>query len=183
MKVTETYLKGCFVIEPKFIKDNRGSFLLNFNKKEFNEKTGLNIEFVLENESVSQYGVIRGFHLQKGEYRQAKLVRVTRGKILDIVVDVRPNSNTFAKSFSIELSESVNKQLFVPRGFLHGFAVLEDNTTVNYKCDNYYNFESESGVMFNDSELNVDWKIKEEDIILSEKDKKLKTFSEFKRSI
>lgn len=183
MKVTETYLKGCFIIEPQLIKDNRGSFLLNFNKNEFNKKTGLNIEFVLENESVSQYGVVRGLHLQKGEYGQAKLVRVTKGKIIDIVVDVRPNSNTFAKSFSIELSESVNKQLFVPRGFLHGFAVLEDNTTVNYKCDNYYNFESESGVKFNDSELNVDWKIKEEDIILSEKDKELKTFLEFKRSI
>lgn len=182
MKVTETYLKGCFVIEPKLIKDNRGSFLLNYNKEEFNNKIGFDVDFVLENESVSEYGVVRGLHLQRGEYAQAKLVRVTRGKILDVVVDVRLNSNTFAKSFSIELSEYENRQLFIPRGFLHGFSVLEDNTIVNYKCDNYYNPKYEDGVIYNDLELNIDWNIKGTDVILSQKDKKLESFCEFKKN-
>ncbi|AOW17496.1 dTDP-4-dehydrorhamnose 3,5-epimerase [Polaribacter vadi] len=180
MKVTETFLKGCFVIEPTIYKDERGSFLLNYNKEEFIKNTGLNIDFVLENESVSQYGVIRGLHLQRGEFSQAKLVRVTKGKILDVIVDVRPNSETFKQSFSIELSEFENKQLFVPRGFLHGFAALEDNTTVNYKCDNYYNPDAEDGVIYNDTELNIDWKLNEDDIILSEKDHNLKVFTVFK---
>lgn len=180
MKVSETKLKGCFIIEPKLIKDNRGSFLLNYNFKEFNEKIGFDVNFVLENESVSEYGVIRGLHLQRGKYAQAKLVRVTRGKILDVVVDVRPGSDTFAKSFSIELSEYENKQLFIPRGFLHGFSVLENNTTVSYKCDNFYEPNSEEGVIYNDPELNIDWRLEEEAIILSEKDTKLKMFKNFK---
>ena len=179
MIVKETNLKGCFVVESTFFKDDRGCFLLEFNKKEFQEKTRCTIDFVLGNQSTSQYGVIRGLHLQKGEFVQAKLIRVVQGKILDVVVDVRKNSSTFGKHFSVELSGENNKQLFVPRGFLHGFSVLEDNTIVSYKCDNYYYVEAEDGVIYNDKDLNIDWKLEKEEIILSEKDTKLKTFKEF----
>jgi dTDP-4-dehydrorhamnose 3,5-epimerase len=179
MIIKETILKDCFVIEPTFFKDNRGCFLLEYNKKEFQEKTGLDVDFVLGNQSTSQYGVVRGLHLQRGEYSQAKLVRVVKGKILDVVVDVRKDSKTFGKVFSIELSEDNNFQLFVPRSFLHGFSVLEDDTIVSYKCDNYYCPEAEDGVVYNDTSLRIDWEIPSEKIILSEKDEKLKIFKEF----
>jgi dTDP-4-dehydrorhamnose 3,5-epimerase len=181
MKVTETSLKGCYVIEPLFFKDNRGCFLLEYNKKEFEEKTGFKGDFVLGNQSTSQYGVVRGLHLQRGEFAQAKLVRVVKGRILDVAVDARKDSETFGKVFSIELSEENNKQLFVPRGFLHGFSVLEDNTIVSYKCDNYYEPESEDGVLFDDKDLNIDWKIPSDKITLSEKDTVLKTFAIFNK--
>jgi dTDP-4-dehydrorhamnose 3,5-epimerase len=173
MIVKETGLKGCFVIEPLFFKDNRGCFLLEYNKKEFQEKTGFDGDFVLGNQSTSQYGVVRGLHLQRGEFAQAKLVRVVKGKILDVAVDFREDSPTFGKHFSIELSEENNKQLFVPRGFLHGFSVLENDTIVSYKCDNYYNSESEFGVVYNDENLNIDWKLNPDEIILSDKDREL----------
>ncbi|MGB0880363.1 MAG: dTDP-4-dehydrorhamnose 3,5-epimerase [Polaribacter sp.] len=179
MKVIKTDLDDCFIIEPTFFKDKRGCFLLEFNKKEFQEKTRCTIDFVLGNQSTSEYGVIRGLHLQKGEFVQAKLVRAIQGKILDVVVDVRKNSPTFGKHFSVELSGENNKQLFVPRGFLHGFSVLENNTIVSYKCDNYYHVEAEDGVIYNDVDLKIDWKLEQKEIILSEKDKNLKTFKEF----
>ncbi|WP_375240182.1 dTDP-4-dehydrorhamnose 3,5-epimerase [Polaribacter sp.] len=179
MKVTETYLKDCFVIEPQVFGDERGSFLLEFNKKEFAEKTGFKGDFVLGNQSTSQYGVIRGLHLQKGEFAQTKLVRVVKGKILDVAVDARKNSETYGKVFSVELSGENNKQLLVPRGFLHGFSVLEDDTIVSYKCDNYYEPDAEDGVLYNDKDLNIDWKIPFNKIILSEKDLKLKFFYDF----
>jgi dTDP-4-dehydrorhamnose 3,5-epimerase len=179
MKVTETYLKDCYVIEPQVFGDERGSFLLEYNKKEFEEKTGFTGDFVLGNQSTSQYGVVRGLHLQRGECSQAKLVRVIKGKILDVVVDARKGSETFGKFFSIELSAKNNKQLFVPRGFLHGFSVLENDTIVSYKCDNYYQPDAEDGVLYNDKDLNIDWKIPSKDVILSEKDIELKTFKEF----
>ncbi|MEO9571756.1 MAG: dTDP-4-dehydrorhamnose 3,5-epimerase [Polaribacter sp.] len=176
MIVKETGLKDCFVIEPTFFKDNRGCFLLEYNKKEFQEKTGFTGDFVLGNQSTSQYGVVRGLHLQKGEFAQAKLVRVVKGKILDVAVDARKESETFGKVFSIELSGDNNKQLFVPRGFLHGFSVLEDGTIVSYKCDNYYYPESEDGVIYNDENLNIDWGLEKKEIILSDKDMKLQMF-------
>ena len=179
MKVTETKLKGCFIIEPLFFKDKRGCFLLEFNKKEFIKKTGFTGDFVLGNQSTSEYGVVRGLHLQKGEHSQAKLIRVVKGKILDVAVDVRKDSPTFGKYISTELSEDNNRQLLVPRGFLHGFSVLENETIVSYKCDNYYEPNSEEGVVYNDPELDIDWKLKEEVIILSEKDKKLISFENF----
>ena len=179
MKVIETGLKDCYVIEPQFFKDNRGCFLLEYNKKEFQEKTGFTGNFVLGNQSISEYGVVRGLHLQRGEFSQAKLIRVVKGKILDVAVDARKNSNTYGKVFTVELSAENNKQLFVPKGFLHGFSVLENDTIVSYKCDNYYNFESEDGVIYNDKDLNIDWKIPFEDIVLSEKDLKLKNFINF----
>ena len=179
MKVTKTFLKDCFIIEPKVFGDKRGSFFEVFNQNVFEEKTGLEINFVQDNQSISQRGVLRGLHMQKGSFAQAKLVRVIKGKVLDVAVDVRKDSPTYGKHFSIELSEENNKQLFVPRGFLHGFVTLEDDTIFSYKCDNYYNVASEAGVIFNDEELNIDWGINEKDIIVSEKDYKLKYFKEF----
>jgi len=180
MIVKETILKGCFVIEPKVFGDNRGSFFEVFNQKIFTEETGLKIDFVQDNQSISQRGVLRGLHLQTGEFAQAKLVRVIKGKVLDVAVDVRKGSPTFGKHFSIELTGENNKQLFVPRGFLHGFATLEDNTIFSYKCDNYYNPNAEAGVIFNDKELGIDWKLRGEEVILSGKDEKLMKFEDFK---
>ena len=179
MKVTETFLQGCFVIEPKIFGDTRGCFFEAFNQKLFKEKTGLDIDFVQDNQSVSQKGVLRGLHMQKGVFSQAKLVRVIKGKVLDVTVDVRKDSHTYGKYFSIELSEENNKQLFVPRGFLHGFITLENNTIFSYKCDNYYNKESEDGIMYSDKDLNIDWKLEDREIILSDKDKELLTFKDF----
>jgi dTDP-4-dehydrorhamnose 3,5-epimerase len=183
MKVIETSLKGCFILEPPFFKDNRGSFLICFNQAEFDKQIGIKTTFVLDNQSISQYGVLRGLHMQKGEFSQAKLVRVTQGKVLDVVVDVRKNSATFGNSFSIILSAENNQQLFIPRGFLHGFAVLENNTIFSYKCDNYYHKEAETGVIYNDPNLNIDWILQDEEIILSEKDKTLVSFDEFSKAI
>ena len=179
MIIEETNLKGCYILKPKIFVDNRGSFFESFNKKEFESKTGLEINFVQHNQSISKKGALRGLHIQKGEHSQAKLVRVIKGKVLDIAVDVRNGSSTFGKHFSIELSAENNKQLFVPRGFLHGFSVLEDDTILEYKCDNFYNKASEDGVLYNDDTLNIDWKLNEREILLSEKDKELKTFKEF----
>lgn len=181
MKIFQTGLKDCFVLEPSFFRDERGCFLLEYSKKEFQKHTGLEIDFVLGNQSVSQYGVVRGLHLQTGKHAQAKLVRVVKGKILDVAVDIRKESPTFGKHISVELSEENNKQIFVPKGFLHGFAVLENDTIVSYKCDNYYCPMAEDGVVYNDPFLSIDWKLKEEDIILSEKDKVLKNFQNFQK--
>lgn len=183
MKITETHLVGCFVLEPKIFQDKRGRFFESFNQKKFELKTDLKINFVQDNQSISQKGVVRGLHLQRGDFAQAKLVRIIKGKVLDVVVDVRKNSKTFGQLFSCILSEENNKQLFIPKGFLHGFSVLENNTIFSYKCDNYYNQESEDGVLFNDTTLNIDWMLNEEEIIVSEKDQKLQTFNEFKLSL
>jgi dTDP-4-dehydrorhamnose 3,5-epimerase len=170
MKVTETFLKGCFVVEPKIFGDKRGSFFEAFNQDNFEKAICSKINFVQDNQSFSQKGVLRGLHMQKGAFAQAKLVRVIKGKVLDVAVDFRKDSTTYGKHFSIELSEENNKQLFVPRGFLHGFITLENNTIFSYKCDNYYNKESEDGIIYNDISLNINWKLSENDIILSDKD-------------
>jgi dTDP-4-dehydrorhamnose 3,5-epimerase len=170
MIVRETGLQDCFVIEPTIFDDGRGSFFESFNLQKFQEKVGLNINFVQDNQSISQRGVLRGLHFQKGEFAQAKLVRVIKGRVLDVVVDIRKNSETFGQTFSIELTGENNKQLFVPRGFAHGFSVLEDDTIFSYKCDNYYHKASEGGILFNDKTLQIDWKLKKEEILLSEKD-------------
>jgi dTDP-4-dehydrorhamnose 3,5-epimerase len=177
MKIRETGLKGCLVLEPSVFDDGRGYFFESFNQKTFEEKIGIHISFVQDNQSMSQRGVLRGLHFQKGEHAQAKLVRVLKGKVLDVAVDIRPNSPTFGNVFSVVLSEENQKQLFVPRGFAHGFSVLEDETVFFYKCDNYYHKESEGGIIYNDSQLNIDWKLEEKEIILSEKDKVLPNFN------
>lgn len=178
MQVTQTKLKGCFIIEPTIFGDERGYFFESFNKEKFKELTGKEIEFVQDNEAFSNRGVLRGLHFQKGEFAQAKLVRVVKGKVLDVAVDLRKESETFGQYVAVILSEKNKKQLFVPRGFAHGYSVLEDNTIFTYKCDNYYRPDSEGGVLYNDDTLNIDWMLNENEIQLSEKDKVLQTLSE-----
>lgn len=176
MIVEETNLIGCFVLKPTVFEDDRGYFFESFNKEKFFDQTGVEVDFVQDNQSKSNRGVLRGLHFQKGEFAQAKLVRVIKGSVLDVAVDLRKDSSTYGQYFSTILSEENKKQLFVPRGFAHGFAVLEDDTIFSYKCDNYYNKESEDGIMYNDSDLQIDWKLKSSEIQLSEKDKILPSF-------
>ena len=173
MKVIETTLSDCLVLEPSLFNDKRGYFFESFNSKQFNELTGFNINFVQDNESFSTKGVLRGLHFQKDEYAQAKLIRVVTGKVLDVAVDLRKNSTTFGKWFSIELSGENKRHLYVPRGFAHGFVVLSEFAIFNYKCDNFYNKASESGIIFNDSALNIDWQLNTNEILVSEKDLEL----------
>lgn len=176
MKVIETGLKDCFVIEPQVFGDDRGYFFESFNQLRFKQKTGIEVMFVQDNQSKSNRGVLRGLHFQQGEFAQAKLVRVIKGKVLDVAVDLRTDSRTYGKSFSVVLSGENKKQLFVPRGFAHGFSVLENDTIFFYKCDNYYNKESEGGIIYNDPTFNIDWMLDENEIILSDKDKVLPKF-------
>ncbi|MDA9069933.1 dTDP-4-dehydrorhamnose 3,5-epimerase [Arenitalea sp.] len=178
MNVNETNLEGCFIIQPKVIQDKRGYFLESFNQAVFKEGLNRDINFVQDNESYSSKGVLRGLHYQKGDYAQAKLVRVIKGKILDVVVDLRTDSPTFSKHMSIELSEDNKTQLFIPRGFAHGFVVLSDTAIFSYKCDNFYNKASEGGIIYNDKDLNIDWKLDEKEFIVSEKDLELPTLKE-----
>ncbi|WP_104735099.1 dTDP-4-dehydrorhamnose 3,5-epimerase [Hanstruepera ponticola] len=175
MKVTETKLKGSFVIEPDIFKDNRGYFFESFNQKKFMLHTGLKIDFIQDNESFSTKGVLRGLHYQEGEFAQAKLVRVIKGSVLDVVVDIRKNSTTFGEHFSILLTEENKKQFFVPKGFAHGFVVLSNTAIFSYKCDNFYNKPAERGILFSDSSLNIDWKLPYNELIVSEKDIALPT--------
>ncbi len=175
MTITETKLKDCFIIEPKVFKDKRGYFFETFNQETFKKASGLNIRFVQDNESYSTRGVLRGLHYQRGNFAQAKLVRVVKGKVLDAAVDIRKESPTFGQYVSIELSEDNKKQLFVPRGFAHGFVVLSETAIFSYKCDNYYNKASESGIIYNDPSLNIDWHLPKKSLIVSEKDVVLPT--------
>jgi len=179
MNFTETVLKGCFIIEPDVIGDARGYFFESYHREKFREATGYEINFVQDNQSLSKYGVVRGLHIQKGQFAQAKLVRVLSGKILDVALDVRKNSTTYGKHIAVELSAENNKQLFLPEGFLHGFSVLSDEAVVYYKCNTFYNKESEDGVNPLDDDLGIDWKIPKEKMILSGKDLNARPFSEF----
>lgn len=179
MTVNKTKLKGCFILEPTVFEDSRGYFFESFNQNIFNELTGLNINFVQDNESFSIKGTLRGLHYQRGEHSQAKLVRVIKGRVLDVVVDLRKESPSFGEHFCLELSEFNKQQLFVPRGFAHGFVVLSDTAIFSYKCDNYYNQEFEGGIIYNDKDLNIDWKVNEGEIIISEKDLMLPKFDKF----
>ena len=170
MEVKNTTLKDCFVIVPRIFEDKRGVFFETFNNKDFSKKIGMQVDFVQDNQSISSFGVLRGLHFQKGKDAQAKLVRVIVGKILDIVVDLRKDSETFGRSFSYILDSIKNEQLFVPRGFAHGFITLSERSIFSYKCDNFYNNASESGIIYNDTTLALDWKLSEDDIIVSDKD-------------
>ncbi|RIV44617.1 dTDP-4-dehydrorhamnose 3,5-epimerase [Flagellimonas pelagia] len=174
MKVTETKLKGCFIIEPNVFKDERGYFFESFNHKNFCEAIGQEVTFVQDNQSHSKKGVLRGLHFQKGEHAQAKLVCVLDGNVLDVAVDLREDSPTYGQYVSIELSSENKKQLFVPRGFAHGFVVLSDTAHFFYKCDNYYNKASEGGVKYDDPFLGIDWRLGDFDPIVSKKDLELK---------
>lgn len=176
MNAIETKLKGCFIIEPEVFKDNRGYFFESFNADKFNDCIGREVDFVQDNESFSSKGVLRGLHYQTGEYAQAKLVRVVRGKVLDIAVDIRKDSSTCGEYVAVELSEDNKKQIFVPRGFAHGFIVLSETAIFSYKCDNVYNKASEEGIIYNDPKLNINWQLPENKFLISEKDKMLPTF-------
>ena len=170
MEIIETGIEGLVVIEPKVFGDSRGYFFEVFNEREFTEKVG-NVRFVQDNESKSRYGVVRGLHFQKGEFAQAKLVRVVSGAVLDVAVDLREGSPTYGKWHAEELSAENHRMMFIPRGFAHGFSVLSEEVVFQYKCDNLYNPASEGAVAWNDPTLAIDWRIPEEDVILSEKDK------------
>ncbi|WP_131536230.1 dTDP-4-dehydrorhamnose 3,5-epimerase [Pedobacter nototheniae] len=177
MEIEQTGLKDCVIIKPRVFEDPRGYFFESFNRNTFEEKTGQSGAFVQDNQSFSSYGVIRGLHKQGGEFAQAKLVRVLKGEVLDVAVDARPDSPTFGKHFAIKLSAENKLQLYVPRGFLHGFSVLSETAEFFYKCDNFYNKESEQGIMFNDPDLNIDWLIPSGKESVSEKDLILNSFS------
>ena len=159
-------------------QDERGLFYETYNQKMFEKVAGFSIDFVQDNQSISSKGVLRGLHFQNGKMSQAKLVRVVKGKVLDIVVDIRKDSETFGKSFSIMLDDVENLQLFVPRGFAHGFITLSEQSIFSYKCDNYYDKTSESGIIYNDATLALDWHLPKEEFIISEKDLELPTFEE-----
>jgi|SRR5690554_4384634 len=180
MKVTETILKGCFIIEPRKFEDERGYFFESFNEKTFQELTQMKTHFVQDNQSYSGRGVVRGLHAQTGAFAQAKLVRVLEGKVLDVALDARPGSATFGQHIAVELSAENNKQLFIPRGFLHGFTVLSESAVFFYKCDNYYHKASEIGVHPLDKNLSIDWKIQNDEMILSEKDQEAPLFYDVK---
>ncbi len=169
MPFIETDFPGLKIFEPKTFGDHRGYFLESFNENTFKE-AGISTHFVQDNESKSQFGVVRGLHYQLNPYAQAKLVRVIIGTVLDVVIDVRKGSPTYGQKFEIILSGENKKQLFIPRGFAHGFSVLEDNTIFSYKCDNFYNKESEGGVLFTDPDLQIDWQVPSDRMLVSEKD-------------
>lgn len=174
MQIIKTYIEGLFIIKPTIFKDQRGYFFESYNKEKI---SSLNIDFVQDNESMSQKNVLRGLHLQKPPYAQDKLVRVTKGAVLDVAVDLRTNSSTYGKHFAIKLSAKNKKQLFIPKGFAHGFLTLKNNTIFNYKCSNYYNAKSEVTLDCFDKDLNIDWK--NNDVILSERDQNALNFSTF----
>lgn len=176
MVVENTPIKDCLILLPKVWEDERGYFFESFNQKTFKEVTGIDFDLVQENESFSKYGVIRGLHAQKHPFSQGKIVGVPLGRVLDVVVDIRKDSPTFGKSFSIELNEDNKKQLFVPKGLLHGFSVLSESAKFIYKCNEFYNKDAEFGVRYDDPTFNIDWKIPFEDRIISEKDKGLPYF-------
>lgn len=182
MKFIETKLKGCFILEPKIITDERGYFMESFNAKTFQEGVGQEVTFVQDNQSFSSKGVLRGLHYQCGEHAQAKLVRVLQGEVLDVAVDLRPNSPTFGQYEAVLLSGENQKQFFVPRGFAHGFLVLSETATFFYKCDNFYNKESEGGFMYNDKTVNIDWNFPIDKLIISEKDQVLPTLENAKKA-
>ncbi|WP_044401315.1 dTDP-4-dehydrorhamnose 3,5-epimerase [Lacinutrix sp. Hel_I_90] len=178
MQAKETSLKGCYILEPTIFGDERGYFFESYNKKRFESLIGETVNFIQDNEAFSNKGALRGLHFQEGEHAQAKLVRVTQGTVIDVAVDLRPKSETFLKHIAVELSSENKKQLFVPRGFAHGYIVLSETAVFNYKCDNGYNKASENGVIYDDKDLNIDWQLKPEQLIVSEKDKVLPTINE-----
>ena len=183
MRIEQTPLKDCFIIHEKVHGDARGYFIETYNSKDFKAATGLDIEFVQDNQSRSTKGVLRGLHMQKGDAAQAKLVRVLEGAVLDIAVDLRKESPSFGQHFAIELTADNHKQFFVPAGFAHGFVVLSERATFFYKVDKFYQPGNEVGIMYNDKDLNIDWKLPVNEIQLSEKDKTLGSFAEYAASL
>ena len=183
MTFEKTALNDCFLIKPNIIKDERGYFLESFHQEKFNKATGQSVNFLQDNQSASTKGVLRGLHYQTGEYAQAKLVRVVVGQVLDVAVDIRPHSPTFGKHEAFLLTEENQYQVFIPRGFAHGFLVLSETAIFSYKCDNFYNKESEGGIVYNDPKLNIDWGSHDFSLIISEKDQLLPFFEKAKMNL
>ena len=179
IEVKKTDIEGVLIIEPKVFGDARGYFLESFNAKEFSEKTGLNINFVQDNESMSSYGVMRGLHFQNPPYTQSKLVRCVKGAVLDVAVDIRKGSPTYGQHVAVELTEDNHRQFFVPRGFAHGFAVLSETAVFQYKCDNFYAPQADGGISILDESLGIDWKIPTDKALLSDKDTKHALLKDF----
>jgi dTDP-4-dehydrorhamnose 3,5-epimerase len=173
MTIVPTALEGCIILTPRIFNDDRGYFFESYNKQSFNELVGAEIDFVQDNQSWSTKGVLRGLHLQRGAHSQSKLVRVTMGEVLDVAVDLRKESATYGQYCSIVLSEQNHQQLFIPRGFAHGFVVLSDIAVFQYKCDNYYNKASEGGLHYADPSLAINWGLPGEELLVSDKDKEL----------
>ncbi|WP_081208127.1 dTDP-4-dehydrorhamnose 3,5-epimerase [Salegentibacter sediminis] len=170
MQVKETPLKDCFIIKPDIFRDKRGLFLESYHKKKFIDLTGITKEFVQDNQSISTHGVLRGMHYQRGEFGQTKLVRAIYGKVLDVVVDLRPESPTFKQVFKTILDDVNLHQLYIPKGFGHGFVTLSETSVFAYKCDEYYHPDAEAGIIYNDPDLAIDWEFPEEKMIISDKD-------------
>ncbi|RTY99098.1 dTDP-4-dehydrorhamnose 3,5-epimerase [Flavobacterium sp. RSP49] len=181
MNFIPTALEGCYIIEPKIINDERGYFMESFNENTFQKGVHQDVHFVQDNQSFSTKGVLRGLHYQTGIHAQAKLVRVLQGEVLDIAVDIRPNSKTFGEHIAIVLSADNQKQFFVPRGFAHGFLVLSETATFFYKCDNFYNKDSEGGIIYNDPQLTINWQFPERELLISYKDNVLPTLENAKK--
>lgn len=180
MKIIETEIQGLFIIEPDVYGDSRGYFFESFNKRRFEEQTGISVDFVQDNESRSTYGVVRGLHFQRPPHAQAKLVRVVSGRVLDVAVDLREGSPTYGRHVAVELSGENHRQVFIPKGFAHGFSVLSEEAVFQYKCDDYYAPETEGAVAWDDPDIAIDWRIPADKMILSEKDKKHPRLSELK---
>ena len=178
MNVIKTEIEGVFVIEPQVFGDERGYFFESFNAERFLAETGVEVTFVQDNESLSKRGVLRGLHFQREPYAQAKLVRVVRGRVLDIAVDMRKDSPTFGRYVAVELSGENHRQMFIPKGFAHGYIALEDDTVFQYKCDEYYHPEVEDGIAWNDPQIGIEWPLSEDEITLSDKDRKHPTLKE-----
>lgn len=182
MNFIPTALEGCFIIEPKIISDERGYFMESFNEMTFQLGVGQPVHFVQDNQSFSSRGVLRGLHYQTGAHAQAKLVRVFKGEVLDVAVDIRPGSKTYGQSVSVLLSGENQKQLFIPRGFAHGFLVLSETAVFFYKCDNFYNKESEGGIIYNDETLAIDWNFPQNELVISDKDQVQPNFENAKKA-
>ena len=179
MEVIKTEIEGVFIIEPKVFGDSRGYFFESFNAREFKEKTGLDVTFVQDNESLSHYGVLRGLHFQRPPFAQSKLVRCVKGAVLDVAVDIRGGSPTYGQHAAVELTEDNHRQFFIPKGFAHGFAVLSETAVFQYKCDEFYHPEADGGISILDGSLGIDWKIPTDKVLLSDKDTKHPLFKDF----
>ena len=179
MNVINTEIEGLKIIEPRIFGDARGYFFESFNERDFVEQTGLEVRFVQDNESKSRYGVVRGLHFQRPPFAQTKLVRVVKGRVLDVAVDIRKGSPTYGRHVAVELTEDNHRQLLLPKGMAHGFAVLSDEVLFQYKCDEYYHPESEGAIAWDDPTLAIDWHLPKGDVLLSEKDSHHPKFNEF----
>lgn len=177
MKIIDEKIKGLYVLEPDVFNDGRGYFFESYNRRVFNE-LGMDYDFVQDNQSFSTYGTVRGLHFQKGEHSQAKLVRVLSGHVRDVAVDLRAGSPTFGEHYAVDLTAENKLMFMIPRGFAHGFSVLSETAEFAYKCDNFYNKESEGGIFYNDADLSIDWGVEPDRAIISDKDRVLPSFKE-----